>query len=101
MPAPEVIETSVSKVAAEPARRGRDPDDRVTITVEADELIPGPRASRARVIAARLTEEDIDRIDQAGAAGSRAADWMRVVLDTNGLLSAAPNKNLCREWRRM
>jgi hypothetical protein len=56
----EVIETTVSKVAAELARRGLDPDDRVTITIEPDELIPGRRASRARVIAAGLTDDDID-----------------------------------------
>jgi hypothetical protein len=47
-----VIETTVSNVGAELARRGLDPDDRVTITIEPDELIPGRRASRARVIAA-------------------------------------------------
>lgn len=59
---PEVIETTVSKVAVELARRGLDPDDRVTITIEPDELIPGRRASRARVIAAGLTDDDIDRL---------------------------------------
>jgi hypothetical protein len=58
----EVIENTVSKVAAELERRGLDPDDRVTITIEPDELIPGRRASRARVIAAGLTDEDIDRL---------------------------------------
>jgi hypothetical protein len=58
----EVIETTVSKVAAELARRGLDPDDRVTITIEPVELIPGRRASRARVIAAGLTDDDIDRL---------------------------------------
>ncbi len=41
----EAIETSV---AAEPARRG--------------EQIPGRHASRARVIAAGLTDDDIDRM---------------------------------------
>src|SRR6202023_655046 len=56
------VETTVSKVAAELARRGLDPDDRVTITIEPDELIPGRRASRARVIAAGLTDDDIDRL---------------------------------------
>jgi len=56
----EVIETTVSKVAAELARRGLDPNDRVTITIEPDELIPGRRASRARIIAAGLTDDDID-----------------------------------------
>ena len=36
--------------------------DRVTIMIEPDELIPGRRASRARVIAAGLTDDDIDRL---------------------------------------
>jgi hypothetical protein len=58
----EVIETTVSKVGAELACRGLDPDDRVTITIEPDQLIPGRRASRARVIAAGLTDDDIDRL---------------------------------------
>jgi hypothetical protein len=58
----EVIETTVSKVAAELARRGLDPDARVTIMIEPDELVPGRRASRARVIAAGLTDDDIDRM---------------------------------------
>jgi len=58
----EVIETTVGEVAAELLRRGLDPDDRVTITIEPDELIPGRRASRARVIAAGLTDDDIDRL---------------------------------------
>jgi hypothetical protein len=58
----EVIETTVGKVGAELAGRGLDPDDRVTITIEPDELIPGRRASRARVVAAGLTDDDIDRL---------------------------------------
>jgi len=58
----EGIETTAGKVAAELAKRGLDPDDRVTIMIEPDELIPGRRASRARVIAAGLTDEDIDRL---------------------------------------
>jgi hypothetical protein len=62
----EVIETTVSEVAAELVRRGLDPHDHVTITIEPDELIPGRRACRARVIAAGLTDEDIDLlIDEA------------------------------------
>lgn len=62
----EVIETTVSKAADELVRRGLDPDDRVTITIEPDELIPGRREARARVIAEELTDEDIDRlIDEA------------------------------------
>jgi hypothetical protein len=58
----EVIETTVGKVAAEMAKRGLDPNDPVTITIEPDELILGRRASRARVIAAGLTDDDIDRL---------------------------------------
>jgi hypothetical protein len=58
----EVIETAVGNVAAEPVRRGLDPHDRVTITIEPDELIPGRREARARVIAAGLSDEDIDRM---------------------------------------
>jgi hypothetical protein len=62
----EVIETTVSEVAAELVRRGLDPHDHVTITIEPDELISGRRACRARVIAAGLTDEDVDRlIDEA------------------------------------
>jgi hypothetical protein len=56
------VERSVGKVAAELAKRGLDPEDRITITIEPDELIPGRRASRARVVAAGLTDEDIDRL---------------------------------------
>jgi hypothetical protein len=66
---PEVIETTVGRLAeaaAELARRGLDALDRVTITIEPDELIPGRREARARVIAAGLTDDDIDRlIDEA------------------------------------
>jgi hypothetical protein len=64
----EVIETTVDKVAIELVQRGLDPHDRVTITIEPDELIPGRREARARVVAAGLTDEDIDRlIDEARA----------------------------------
>jgi hypothetical protein len=58
----EVIETTVAKVAAELVRRGLDPQDRVTITIEPDELIPGRREARLRVIAAGPSDEDIDRL---------------------------------------
>jgi hypothetical protein len=61
-------ETTVSEVAAELARRGLDPNDRVMITIEPDEFIPGRREARLRVIAAGLTDDDIDRlIDEARA----------------------------------
>lgn len=58
----EVIETTVGNVATELARRGLDPQDRVMVTIEPDELFPGRRAARARVIAAGLSDEDIDRL---------------------------------------
>ena len=59
----EVIETTASNVAAELARRGIGPHDRVTITIEPDqELIPGRRQSRALVIIAGLTDDHIDRL---------------------------------------
>jgi hypothetical protein len=58
----EVIETTVGEVAAELARRGLDPRDRVTVTIKPDELIPGRREARLRVIAAGLSDEDIDRL---------------------------------------
>jgi len=58
----EVFETTAGQVSAELARRGLDPDDRVTITIEASELIPGRRASRVRVVAASLSDADIDRM---------------------------------------
>ncbi|HKS89176.1 MAG TPA: hypothetical protein VJR70_07030 [Stellaceae bacterium] len=58
----EIIETTVGEVTAELARRGLDPNDRVTVTIQADEMIPGRREARARVIAAGLTDDDIDRL---------------------------------------
>jgi hypothetical protein len=58
----EVIETTVSEIAAELERRGLDPHDRVTVTIDPDELIPGRREARVRVIAAGLSDDDIDRL---------------------------------------
>jgi hypothetical protein len=58
-----VIETTAGEVGAELARRGIGSDERVTITIDPDrDLIPGRRESRARVIAAGLTDENIDRM---------------------------------------
>jgi hypothetical protein len=45
-------------------RQGIGPDERVTVTIE-PELIPGRRESRARVIAAGRTDDDIDRLRSA------------------------------------
>lgn len=59
----EVIETTAKEVAAELASRGVEPNDRVIITIEPDQdLVPGRRESRLRVIAAGLTDDDIDRL---------------------------------------
>jgi hypothetical protein len=59
----ETIETTAGKVGAELARRGIGSDERVVVTIEAEqELIPGRRESRARVVAAGLTDNDIDRL---------------------------------------
>jgi hypothetical protein len=35
-------------------------------TIEPDQLIPGRRTSRARVVAAGLTDDDIDRLIKQG-----------------------------------
>ena len=60
---PQVIEITAGEVAAELKRRGIGSDERVTLTIEAaQELIPGRRESRARVVAAGLTDDDIDRL---------------------------------------
>lgn len=59
----DTIETTAGEVATELARRGISSDERVTITIEsAPELIPGRRESRARVVAAGLSDDDIDRL---------------------------------------
>jgi hypothetical protein len=65
MPAPTIIEVAAKEVAEELKRQGIGPDERVTLTIE-PELFPGRRESRRLVIAAGLTDEDIDRlIEQA------------------------------------
>jgi hypothetical protein len=58
----EVIETTAGKVGAELARRGIGSDERVIVTIEEQELIAGRRESRTRVVAAGLTDNDIDRL---------------------------------------
>jgi hypothetical protein len=59
----QVIEITAGEVAAELKRRGIGSDERVTLTIEAgQELIPGRRESRARVVAAGLSDDDIDRL---------------------------------------
>jgi len=56
----EVIETTAGKVAAELARRGIGSDERVTLTIEpGQELAPGRRESRTRVVAASRNERPL------------------------------------------
>lgn len=60
---PQVTQITAGEVAAELKRRGIASDERVTLTIEpAQELIPGRRESRARVVATGLTDGDIDRL---------------------------------------
>ena len=67
-----MIETTVGEITAELARRGLDPQDRVTVTIQPGDLIPGRREARLRVIAAGLTDDDIDRlIDEARTEAQR------------------------------
>jgi hypothetical protein len=59
----EVIEVTAGEVAAELKRRGISSDERVILTIEPErEISPGRRESRARVVAAGLTDDDIDRL---------------------------------------
>ena len=59
----QTFESTAGEVTAELLRRGLSPQERVTITLEPDqELIPGRKESRARVVAAGLTDDDIDRL---------------------------------------
>ncbi len=59
----ETIEVTAGEVTAELKRRGIGSDEKVTLTIEAErEIIPGRRASRARVVAAGLGDDDIDRL---------------------------------------
>lgn len=60
---PEVIKVSAGEVAAELKRRGISSDEFVTLTIDpSTEIIPGRREARARVVAAGLTDDDIDRL---------------------------------------
>ena len=61
----ETIEVTAGEVTSELQRRGIGSDERVTLTIER-ELFSGRRESRKLVVAAGLTDEDIDRlIEQA------------------------------------
>lgn len=63
---PEFIESTAGQVAAELARRGVAPEQRVTITIEPDEpedwITKARRFARPKVIAEGWTDDDIDRL---------------------------------------
>lgn len=63
---PQFIESTAGEVAAELARRGVAPDQRVTITIEPDEpddwIAKARRFARPKVLAEGWSDTDIDRI---------------------------------------
>ena len=59
----KILKTTADSVAAELTRHGLDPDEAVTLVIDMDGgRLPGRRGSRARVIAAGLSDEEIDRL---------------------------------------
>ncbi len=59
--APEIIEVTARDVADELRRRGVGADELVTLMIAPErDWIPGRRESRARVLAAGLSDSDID-----------------------------------------
>jgi hypothetical protein len=73
MPPSDVIETIVAEVTAELPRQGVGPDESVSIIIEpAEGLALARRKSRVRVVAAGLSDADIDRLIKQARKGSRA-----------------------------
>jgi hypothetical protein len=63
MPPSDVIDTTVAEVTAELLRRGVGPDEPVSIIIEPVEGLALARGrSRVRVVAAGLSDADIDRL---------------------------------------
>lgn len=63
IPQANMIECTAGQASSELTRCGVLPQERVTITVfQEPELIPGQRETRARVVAAGLSDEDINRL---------------------------------------
>ncbi len=61
--ASKVIEVTAGEIGEALRQQGISSDERVTLTiVPGEELLPGRRESRARVVAAGLTDDDIDRL---------------------------------------
>lgn len=66
----ETIEVTTGEVTAELKRRGIGSDEKVMLTIEAEqEIIPRRRASRAHVVAAGLSDDDIDRLIKQAQKG--------------------------------
>ena len=60
---PEIVEVAAGQVAEELRRRGICSDEPVTLLIAPGrEWLPGRQESRARVVAAGLTDDDIDRL---------------------------------------
>ncbi|MBV9828791.1 MAG: hypothetical protein JO001_24435 [Alphaproteobacteria bacterium] len=58
-----IIQTTAAGASAELTRRGILPDQPVTLLLDVDEeIVPGRREARARVVAAGLSDKDIDRL---------------------------------------
>jgi hypothetical protein len=73
----------IEVTAGEVARRGIGSDERVMLAIAPTrELIPGRRESRARVVAAGMTDADIDRLIKD--AKSEVGKYLRrrIVADT-------------------
>jgi hypothetical protein len=61
--APQIIEITAGEIVAELMRQSIGSDEHVTLTITPEqELIPGRRESRALVVAAGLSDADIDRM---------------------------------------
>jgi hypothetical protein len=59
---PEFIESTAGEVAAELARRGIAPDQKVMITIQPDDWIARARAiARPQVVAKGWSDTDVDR----------------------------------------
>jgi hypothetical protein len=77
----EVIETTVGEVAADLARRGLDPPDRVTITIEPKALRPGQPTSPARVGAPAPADDAIDSLVKQAQEDVETVDLMEMYRD--------------------
>jgi hypothetical protein len=56
------VKTTAANASAELERQGVDPDDEVSLVIDLDYGVPGRRESRARVVAAGLSDDDIDQL---------------------------------------